>query len=956
MASVTHPRRHRRCRWPIGILFTIVAVVAVTLTGIWPVPAAEAATITASYQFGHRNVLINDYGTQALGTFVLRTDSGDPEPGREHLALCIEAASGHSTATGAYRLVANRVSSPQLDYLLWKYGFPGHPEHVALAGDHDTATALAALAWYYAGATRRGGGLVWADWTRSFAPITPISPHSWHALPRFSLAHPVGLRANGVDLDAAERRVHDLYREAEARRGPWTMSPIRVAGSTASVTLTGPGGPIANLSGVHMMVRDASGHVVARRTIATDRQGVAQVSVPALPDGGTIVVSASSPGVHQEWDGDGSIQRMSTATGRKLERTVTVAPLPIHLRVVKQSSDPAFAVDGARFAVIDSSGAVAATASTGATGAATLAALDPSAHPGPYRIRELAAPAGLSKRPDDLHVAPPYSRDPSRPTEVTVVNDPVLRQVRVRKALSDPAVGPGDLSGFEFSITRGIDGRSFGPVVSLADGWTPPFDVTSGDYQICEDARPEWANHLIDPGCHSVTVSADHPEPIEVVYTNVVPVPSLRSRARDAADGDQMLASTGGTIVDTVMLVDLVPGTTYRLEGEFVAVHDDGASAATGIVATTDFTASSPAVDVEMRFDVPGDPGFAVGVITQRLMVDGVIVASHDDLDDREQTIWIPSASTRASVIDSEIAALGRIGDEMLDLVAYSGLVPGVYEAHLVWHRKATDGTCTPTTMTSTAVFETERHEGVVVVGPVTITGEADGSTLVAFQRIVRIDDSGGTDVPPVAIHHADCGDIAQTVWVPALTTQVSQPTTAAPALVHDTITVTGLPEILPAGWTARITGGVHRHDASSPTEHQVCHDANLTTRLDLEISGPGTFSTPGATHAAGRFSYAERIEISADGRTWTSSWHGCDAPDQTFTVVAQESFPGTLPPEVETTTPSAPSAPPTTPLGRPSLPRTGAVAMAVVTSFGLITCGAGGLALVGSARRKRRC
>jgi hypothetical protein len=301
----------------------------------------------------------------------------------------------------------------------------------------------------------------------------------------------------------------------------------------------------------------------------------------------------------------------------------------------------------------------------------------------------------------------------------------------------------------------------------------------------------------------------------------------------------------------------------------------------------------------------------------------------------------------------------------MLDLIAYSGFTPGTYEAHLVWHRKATDGTCSPTSMTSTTVFESERHEGVVVVGPVTITPDAAGTTLVAFQRIVRIDDNGRTDTPPVAVDHADCGDIAQTVWVPALTTQVGQPTTAAPAVVSDTIMVTGLPEVLQAGWTARITGGVHRHDASSPIEHQVCHDANLTTRLDVDIPGPGIFSTPGETHDAGRFSYAERIEISAEGRTWTSAWHGCDAPDQTFTVVAQESAPGTLAPVVESTTPPVPpaslaplvpSAPPTAPERRLSLPRTGAVAMAVVTSFGLITCGAGGLALVGSARRKRRC
>jgi hypothetical protein len=895
-------------------------------------PSARAATITAAYQFGHRNVLINDYGTQALGTFVLRTDPGDPDPGRERLALCIEAATSHSTATGAYRLVDNRVASPQLDYLLWKFGLPGHPEYVALAGDHDTATALAALAWFYADATRRGGGLVWADWARGFAAITPVSPTPWNALPRFSPAIPVGLRANGVELDAAERRVHDLFQEAESRRGPWTMSPVRLTGSTASVTITGPGGAIANLGGVQVVTRDRSGRIVASRTVATDRHGVAQAPVPAVPDGGSVEVTASSPGVHQEWDGHGSIQRMSTATERRLERTGTVAPTPIHLQIVKQSSDPAFTVEGGRFAVIDADGEVASTAVTGASGVATFEAIDPVAHRGPYRIRELAAPPGLTRRTTDLHVEPPYSRDASEPTTVEMVNHPTTRPLRVRKVLSDPTVGPGDLSGFGFSVTRTTDDRDVGPVVSLGDGWTPPLSVVSGDYRICETARPAWAAVLIDPGCHTVTVVADHPEPVDVVYTNVVPVPIISTRARDAADGDQMLARHGGRIVDSVALGDLVPDTAYRLEGELVALDDDGTATPTGIIASTDFTATSATAEIETVFDVPADPGFSVGVIVQRLIVDDVVVSSHEHLDDGEQTIWVPSASTRAGVIGSEIASLGRVGDEMVDRLTFRGLTPGVYEAQLVWHRRGADGTCSPTSMTATTVFETEHHAGEVLVGPVEITGDGSGATLVAVQQIVRIDEGDGRRT--VAIDHADCDDAAQTVWVPALTTRVGRPATGAPALVTDTITVTGLPDPLPAGWTARIAGGVYRHDPSSAVGQQVCSHRNRTAEISIDIDGPGTFTSPGEMHGAGRFSYEERIEISADGSTWHSSWHGCAEADQTFTVAPRET---------------------TRPVHAPALPRTGGAMAAVATSLGLITSGAGGLALVGSARRRRR-
>src|SRR6187402_1081208 len=77
---------------------------------------AEAATITVSYAAGHRDVTINGYGAPALGTFTLR--DGD----REMVALCVEADSSHTTVHDAYSLVSNRVTSPELDALLWLVG------------------------------------------------------------------------------------------------------------------------------------------------------------------------------------------------------------------------------------------------------------------------------------------------------------------------------------------------------------------------------------------------------------------------------------------------------------------------------------------------------------------------------------------------------------------------------------------------------------------------------------------------------------------------------------------------------------------------------------------------------------------------------------------------------------------------------------------------------------------
>ncbi|MEX2627795.1 MAG: hypothetical protein WD225_12985, partial [Ilumatobacteraceae bacterium] len=265
---------------------------------------AEAATITASYAVGHRDVHINGYGAPGLGTFTLRADPGDPHDG-ERLALCLEAHSSHTTRPGAYRRVTNRVDSPQLDYLLWKYGVPGIAEHTDLGDDHDTATALAALAWFYADAQRRPGGPVWANPADGLTPLSPVAPGAWDSLPAYTNGFPVGLRAGGVDLDAAERRVHELYQEAETRRGPWTMSPIEHSDDRAAVTVHGPTGPIPRAGGVRFVVRDQQGRVVANQVVTTDAAGRAEVPVDHLGShGGSITASMYAPGVHEEWDGD----------------------------------------------------------------------------------------------------------------------------------------------------------------------------------------------------------------------------------------------------------------------------------------------------------------------------------------------------------------------------------------------------------------------------------------------------------------------------------------------------------------------------------------------------------------------------------------------------------------------------------------------------------------------------
>jgi hypothetical protein len=225
---------------------------------------------------------------------------------------------------GAYRPVATSSPSPRLDYLLWRYLGDG----ATGALDRDTAVALAALAWYETGAVRRGGGAVWADPSRGFATITPLAPTPWSALPRLSSAQPVGLRAGGTDLDAAERRVHALHLESIARRGPWSLSTPTVSDTGLGVRLTGPGGSVAGRP-LRFEVR-AGDVVLADLVVLTDTDGWARIDRPRSAPGDvvTVEVSGIGPGARQDWDGSGAVQRMATPTSATLRATTTLPTAP----------------------------------------------------------------------------------------------------------------------------------------------------------------------------------------------------------------------------------------------------------------------------------------------------------------------------------------------------------------------------------------------------------------------------------------------------------------------------------------------------------------------------------------------------------------------------------------------------------------------------------------------------
>lgn len=120
------------------------------------------------------------------------------------------------------------------------------------------------------------------------------------------------------------------------------------------------------------------------------------------------------------------------------------------------------------------------------------------------------------------------------------------------------------------------------------------------------------------------------------------PEASLKTSARDQADDDKVLAAEGGVIVDAVTYEGLTVGQEYTVKGELQERQADGTAKATGIVGEATFTPESENGTVEVEFEVPaGYAGKTLVVFEKVFDAEGNVVASHEDIDDKEQTVTV---------------------------------------------------------------------------------------------------------------------------------------------------------------------------------------------------------------------------------------------------------------------------------------------------------------------------
>ena len=163
------------------------------------------------------------------------------------------------------------------------------------------------------------------------------------------------------------------------------------------------------------------------------------------------------------------------------------------------------------------------------------------------------------------------------------------------------------------------------------------------------------------------------------------PEAGLATSAFDAADSDKSLSSSvEASIVDRVSCYNLLPGSTCTITGTLMNAETGAAlcdESGKVIQASSTFTAESQTVTQELSFTFSsyGLEGQRI-VVFERLDCDGRTIATHEDIDDEQQSVHI--ASPHIATVASTGEDGGRtIGSEktvhIVDTVYYTGLCAG---------------------------------------------------------------------------------------------------------------------------------------------------------------------------------------------------------------------------------------------------------------------------------------
>ncbi len=257
-------------------------------------------------------------------------------------------------------------------------------------------------------------------------------------------------------------------------------------------------------------------------------------------------------------------------------------------------------------------------------------------------------------------------------------------------------------------------------------------------------------------------VVASHEDINDEGQTVVVktPNPSIGTTLKDD-QGAKEVEPKQITLVDTVKYTNLIVGKEYEVSGRLMD-KETGKELSPAVTATTKFTAtqSNGSIDIKFTLDASRLAGKRI-VAFEKVSQGGKVVASHEDINDEDQTVKVKSPNPSIGTTLKDEKGAKEVEPKqvtLVDTVKYTNLIVGKeYEVSGRLMDKETGKELSPA-VTATTKFTATQSNGSIDIKFTLDASKLAGKKVVAFEKV---SESG-----KVVASHEDINDEGQTVVV----------------------------------------------------------------------------------------------------------------------------------------------------------------------------------------------
>ena len=257
-------------------------------------------------------------------------------------------------------------------------------------------------------------------------------------------------------------------------------------------------------------------------------------------------------------------------------------------------------------------------------------------------------------------------------------------------------------------------------------------------------------------------VVASHEDINDEGQTVVVktPNPSIGTTLKDD-QGAKEVEPKQITLVDTVKYTNLIVGKEYEVSGRLMD-KETGKELSPAVTATTKFTAtqSNGSIDIKFTLDASRLAGKRI-VAFEKVSQGGKVVASHEDINDEDQTVKVKSPNPSIGTTLKDDKGAKEVEPKqitLVDTVKYTNLIVGKeYEVSGRLMDKETGKELSPA-VTATTKFTATQSNGSIDIKFTLDASRLAGKRIVAFEKVSQ----GGK----VVASHEDINDEDQTVKV----------------------------------------------------------------------------------------------------------------------------------------------------------------------------------------------